>query len=184
MLNSTTEIRLATPADAPRLALLATQVWTHTYAKQGINDEIASYVLNNLTPGYFLQCMQQASQHLLVVEHQRHLLALALVDTDSTCPVSDPSHIELKTLYVQAHFFGRGLGAALLQQAEQLAAERHQPLWLSVNAENSKAMQFYQKHQYQQHGEIFFDLGQTRHKNWVMLQAQTSVPSPAIQFTS
>lgn len=174
MLNSTTQIRLATPADAPRLAVLAAQVWTHTYAKQGINDEIASYVLANLTPAYFLQCMQQASLQLLVAEQQQYLLALALVDTDSPCPTYDDSQVELKTLYVQAHFAGNGLGTALLQRAGQLAAAQGSRLWLSVNAENSKAMQFYLKHQYQQCGEIYFDLGQTRHKNWIMLQTQSA----------
>lgn len=174
MLNSTTQIRLATPADAPRLAVLAAQVWTHTYAKQGINDEIASYVLANLTPAYFLQCMQQASLQLLVAEQQQYLLALALVDTDSPCPTYDDSQVELKTLYVHAHFAGNGLGTALLQRAGQLAAAQGSRLWLSVNAENSKAMQFYQKYQYQQCGEIYFDLGQTRHKNWIMLQTQSA----------
>lgn len=180
MPDCTKEIRLAQPIDAPRLAVLATQVWTHTYAKQGINDEIALYVLNNLTPDYFLQCMQQASQQLWVAENKQHLLALALVDTESACPVSQHSHVELKTLYVQAHFSGQGLGTALLHQAERLAADRQQPLWLSVNAQNNKAMQFYHQHQYQQHGEIFFDLGQSRHKNWVMLQAQHSKSDTAL----
>ena len=69
-----------------------------------------------------------------------------------------------------ATFAGNGLGTALLQRAGQLAAAQGSRLWLSVNAENNKAMQFYQKHQYQQCGEIFFDLGETRHKNWIMLQ--------------
>ena len=52
-MNPNYNIRHAELADAPRLAVLAAQVWMHTYATQGVSAVIADYVLAELTPQAF-----------------------------------------------------------------------------------------------------------------------------------
>lgn len=48
------QIRSGRPGDARRLAVLATQVWLHTYATDGVTDEISAYVLSEFTVERFL----------------------------------------------------------------------------------------------------------------------------------
>ena len=48
------QIRSGRPGDARRLAVLATQVWLHTYATDGVTDEISQYVLSEFTVERFL----------------------------------------------------------------------------------------------------------------------------------
>jgi hypothetical protein len=43
------DIRSGRSEDANRLAVLAAQVWLHTYATGGITADIAEYVLHELT---------------------------------------------------------------------------------------------------------------------------------------
>jgi hypothetical protein len=48
------DIRSGRSEDANRLAVLAAQVWLHTYATGGITADIAEYVLHELTPEKYL----------------------------------------------------------------------------------------------------------------------------------
>ena len=78
--------------------------------------------------------------------------------------------VQLATLYVQEHFTGKGVGSALLAEAETLAAKHvATPLWLSVNAMNNRAIAFYTKHGYTKVGITQFRLGDNDHENLVLV---------------
>ena len=80
------------------------------------------------------------------------------------------STTQLPTLYVQEPFTHAGIGSALLAEAEALSAQRaHGPLWLAVNATNSRAIKFYAKHGYGNIGVTYFVLGDGKHENFVLL---------------
>jgi hypothetical protein len=54
------QIRAGRTGDVDRLAVLAAQVWLHTYATDGINDEIAQYVLSELRPEKYVLIGREA----------------------------------------------------------------------------------------------------------------------------
>ncbi len=164
-------IRPAAPEEASRLAVLATQVWLHTYATGGVSPEIAAYVLAELTPARYAESLQDPSVHVLVAAKDESLLGLAVLRHGEPCPTQSPrSTVELQTLYVQEHFIGKGLGASLLHSAETWARDRAQcPLWLTVNARNERAIDFYRRHGYARTGTAYFELGASRHENHVLV---------------
>lgn len=162
-------LRLACPDDASMLAVLATQVWLHTYATEGISTDIAGYVLSALTPDQYRASMQMPSVRLLVAERQGALIGFAQLHLAMPCPCSAAFTAELQTLYVQAPFIGHGVGKALLQAADALArAQGGTALWLTVNAGNRHAVDFYARQGYTQIGTTYFELGDTRHENHVL----------------
>lgn len=173
-------IRIADTRDAPRLAVLATQVWLHTYATEGISPGIADYVLAELTPTNFLSKLQSASTRVLVAAQGEHLRGFAIIQHGVPAPVAScHSSVELQTLYVQAQCVGQGLGAALLHASEAWAREQaNAPLWLSVYAHNPKAIGFYHRQRYTQIGTTHFALGSALHENYV-LQGSTR-PHPTL----
>jgi len=157
-------------ADADRLAVLAMQVWLHTYATAGISPEIAGYVQRELTPENYATLLQDPTRQVLVAEQEARLLGFAVVKLQAPCPTAHASATELQTLYVQAHFAGRGLGSLLLKQAEAAAAlQGHGRLWLKVNAMNHRAIAFYAHHGYTRVGTAYFELGAARHENHVLV---------------
>lgn len=164
-------IRAATLGDAPGLAVLAAQVWLHTYATDGVSPEIAAYVLAELIPAKFAESIEKPSTQVLLAEQAGNLVGLAVVERDIPCPAeAGDSMVELKTLYVQAHFLGQGVGAALLRTAEAWGREQgQQRLWLTVNAQNRRAIGFYQHQGYTQVGTTYFELGTARHENHVLV---------------
>ncbi|WP_326538105.1 GNAT family N-acetyltransferase [Pseudorhodoferax sp.] len=160
------QIRRASPDDAPRLAVLASQVWLHTYATEGIDDEIAAYVLAELTPAKYLVLLSAATTHCSMATQDGRLVGFSLLRLGAPCPVPADATAELQTLYVQAHSTGRGIGSQLLAAAQAVAQA---PLWLTVNARNARAIAFYARHGYARRGTTHFTLGQGRHENHVLV---------------
>lgn len=160
-------IRPGHPTDAPRLAVLAAQVWLHTYCTDGINDEVAQYVLAEFTPGKFAQALSEPGKHVIVAENGDSLVGFAVVKQGVACPTEGvASTVELQTLYVQAHFIGHGVGQALIAAAE---AQAQSALWLTVNARNDRAIGFYTRLGYAKVGTTYFVLGEGRYENHVMV---------------
>jgi ribosomal protein S18 acetylase RimI-like enzyme len=166
-------VRPGTPDDASRLAVLATQVWLHTYATDGINVDIADYVLGELTPEKYRRIVNDPTSQILVAECGTCLVGFAVVKFDTACPAGNFSSVELQTLYVQEHFIGRGAGKPLLVAAQAVAwARAHEVLWLTVNAQNARAIAFYSRQGYTKVGTTHFVLGEGRYENHVLIGSE------------
>ena len=172
-------IRTGQLADAERLAVLSTQVWLHTYCTDGINSDIAQYVLSELTTERWSLRLQDPQVRILVAERGDFLVGFAAVSFGAPCPSGASSSVELQTLYVQAHCMGQGIGKRLLESAESTALQQcASPLWLTVNAQNARAIAFYARQGYAKVGSTYFVLGQGRHENHVLLGSAASLPCP------
>ena len=102
------DIRSGRSEDANRLAVLATQVWLHTYATSGITADIAEYVLLELTPAKYRALLNDPTCQVFVAVSGESLVGLAVVKFGTPCPAGNASSAELQTLYVQEHFLGCG----------------------------------------------------------------------------
>lgn len=180
-------IRRARAADAIRLAALAHHVWLHNYARAGISNAIANYVLQELTPQHYLTLLNDASHCVLLAERDENVLAFGVLanggqENLAQVPYAQGYDGEIETLYVQEHFTGTGLGKALLlalqHEADQAKAGR-QPhktgqvhvaasLCLKANAQNTRALAFYQHQGFVPDGETDFVLDGVRHRNLVL----------------
>ncbi len=169
-MSHSSTVRDAVTTDASRLAVLATQVWLHTYATDGVSPDIAKYVLSQLTPEMFSSTLADPTVKVLVAEFGDNLVGFAVVKVGVPCESSDLSSTELQTLYVQEHFIGQGVGRSLLKACEAHArVTAGTPLWLTVNARNANAISFYGRQGYERVGTAYFVLGEGRHENHVML---------------
>jgi diamine N-acetyltransferase len=163
-------IREGVPSDAERLAVLAAQVWLHTYATDGIDAVIARYVLSELSVGKFMYLLTQGDVTILVAEIDDNIVGYAVVDVDAKCPSANCT-VELVSLYVQEHFAGKGIGSSLLMASRCVAHRRvgSSAIWLKVYARNFPAIAFYQKHGFVKTGTAYFELGGEKHENHVLV---------------
>ncbi len=67
-------VRDAVPGDAANLAALATQVFLHTYATQGISSAIAAHVQSEFTPRKFAAWLGSETTQVVVAENNAHLV--------------------------------------------------------------------------------------------------------------
>lgn len=167
-------MRLATRGDANNLSALATQVFLHTYATEGVSDDLSAYVLDEFAPSSFERTLAHPSSAILVEEVGGALIAFSELAFGAACP-SDPAFsTEVTRLYVQEHFWRKFVGTRLLEGCRRLAHDRvgDPALWLSVYAGNSAAIGFYARNGFKRAGELWFELDSVAHLNFVLVQGQ------------
>lgn len=163
-------VRPGRSQDAEILSALAIQVFLHTYATEGVSSLLATFVLSEFAPARFASLLSEPSSAVFVAENEMHLRGYAVVRASAACPIPSASGAELATLYVQEPFLGTGVGALLLKQVEAWALDRMcAPIWLKTNSRNSRAIAFYTKHGYNKIGITFFELGNEKYENMVLV---------------
>lgn len=159
--------RPATPHDALSIGVLGMQVFLDTYATEGIRDAIAQEALDAFLPDTISKIISQPDTLIVVAEVDRHLVGFAQVAlrTDHEL-IGDSSAAELKRLYVQERFTGRGVGYTLLQSAEEYARLGGASLlWATVWIGNERALGFYPRQDYECLGSTFFTFQNETHEN-------------------
>ena len=150
--------RPAAPGDALCLGVLSTQVFLDTYATQGIRPGLAREVLAQHSVASYEALLADPGTTLLVAECAGHLVGFSQVsDGVAHAMLPGVASAELKRLYVQAPFAGRGIGRDLLRHAEKAAAARGaETVWLTAWVGNLRALRFYPRHGYEDIGETVY----------------------------
>lgn len=177
-------IRQASPADAAQIAALGTAVFTHTFKASGCTDaQLQAYLDEAYTPAAVLATLTSPTQQTLVAVDPSAtaatapLLGFALLNTGSTEAVIDegnyPRPVELQRLYVSLEAHGRGIGKALMAEAERVARDewRKETMWLGVWENNAVAQGLYGKLGFERAGEHAFDVGGDTQTDWIMVKA-------------
>lgn len=163
-------LRPATLDDALCLSVLAMQVFLDTYATEGIRPAIAREVLASYSAEAFAAGIVAPRTRLTVAEREGHLVGFAQLTLGATETLAPAGvQAELLRLYVQEPFTARGVGTALLAQAEALAAAAGATvLWLTPWVHNHRARAFYRARGYADHGATLFRFEGEAHENRVV----------------
>ncbi len=158
------------------------QVFLDTYATQGIRPALAREVLSEYSQGRFQQALANEAVQLCVAEVAGHLVGFAHVVLGqghdlAPAAASGKTAAELLRLYVQEAFTGCQVGTQLLAQAEaQASAAGAGLLWLTPWVHNHRALAFYGRRGYRDHGQTFFVFEGESHENRVYAK---TLPPPA-----
>ena len=83
--------------------------------------------------------------------------------------IVSPVQMELQKIYVLAEYQGRGVGAALMNEINNLAhEERPDSVWLDTYISNEKAIHFYGKYGFKKIGRHYFTIGSQTFEYYVM----------------
>ncbi len=166
-------LRGAVAEDALCLSVLAMQVFLDTYATQGIRPAIAREVLAAYSEAAFAQALTDPQARLICAQRAGHLVGFAHVTLGATHELAPAgAQAELLRLYVQEPFTGQGVGTRLLAQAEQVARSGGATVfWLTPWVHNHRALLFYGRRGYQDHGLTHFISEGESHENRVFARA-------------
>lgn len=166
------QLRPAVDSDALCLSVLAIQVFLDTYATGGIRPAIAREVMATYSESAFDAAVADPRTRIVVAERDGHLVGFAqltLGARHALLPLGAAS--ELLRLYVQEPFTRQGLGTALLEEAERIArAAGSAKLWLTPWVHNRRAIAFYQRRGYADHGRTEFVFEGESHENRVYVR--------------
>jgi GNAT superfamily N-acetyltransferase len=162
--------------DAGLISALAARIWLETYAVDGVSHGFACYVNEALSVSKFEEIIASASHRALLCFCNEHLVAFAIVEFSRLIPDRQQLEVELDRLYVQKNFHRCGIGKALLGQSFNLALSNgFKALWLTVNAANDSAIQFYKSNGLQCIGDSYFELDGELHLNHVFILCREGV---------
>ena len=170
-MESLYQYRKAQLSDAKKLAILYKQVYIQTYGIAGVSDEFANFITQQFAVERIEKTIQQNPDCILVAEYQNNLVGVAEIEWAKKCPCGDIIAPELNKLYILEWFCGKGIGAKLMELAENTvkkAGENHMWLWVLVS--NQRAITFYENHQYQWIGNAPFQMEVNSYDNKVMLK--------------
>jgi len=173
-------MRLATPEDAPQLALAASAFFRDTFGDANTAEDMEAYLT-----GAFAEDRQRAelsapeARVWLAVDDRGQIAGYVHVRQKAPsangtfgitqCPV------EIVRLYADRGWHGRGLGAALMARAVATAqAWGGDVLWLGVWEKNARAIAFYEKQGFEAIGNQEFLLGKDRQRDLVMARRLTT----------
>ena len=163
-------LRDATTEDELCLSVLAMQVFLDTYATKGIRPEIAREVLSSYSRQAFAHALADRATRIVVAEHDGHMIGFSQVTLGQSHELAPPgAQSELLRLYVQEPFTRLKVGSSLLAAAEQVAgAAGASVLWLTPWIHNHRALAFYARRGYEDHGLTYFTFEGESHQNRVL----------------
>ncbi len=172
---------MASAADAETIAALAIQVFLDTYATEGVRPDLAAEAFEQYGVNAFRARFGEAQRSFVVAERGAALVGFAEVLLRST-PVPNSALIgaELMRLYVQPGAQKHGIGRALLERVEGLAAESGlSALWFTVWEHNTGALAFYAKQGYVVVGATNYAFRGQRYANCVLAKQLAASASGA-----
>jgi ribosomal protein S18 acetylase RimI-like enzyme len=161
-------VRPAGPGDARLLSVLGTAVWVDTYVPGGLPLPFADHLGAEYGPERYAAHLANPRQRLWIAETAGLAAGFLRLDLDAACPAEPSLTAEIATLYILRGAQGRGLGSALVAAAEKEAAARGETMWLTVNAENPRAIAFYARRGWREIGRHDFAVDGGRFLNLVL----------------
>jgi len=166
-------IRIAVPADAPRLALLQEQTFRATFGAGNTAQDMALHCTTHYSAA--LQAQEILDPHLvtLVCDESGVLSGFAQMKRGPApdCMTADQP-VEIQRLYVDQAWHGKGLAQQLMEQCLQHARRlgaRH--IWLGVWENNPRAIRYYQKSGFTEVGAHIFMVGSDAQRDVIMQRA-------------
>ncbi len=154
-------IRRATLADALDVATLGARTFHETFAADNRPEDMAAYLAASFGVPQQTAELLSADYVTLLAYAGVPLVAFAQVrrKTPPAC-VEGPAPVELHRFYVDRHWHGRGVAAALMvASVEAIGTLGGRTAWLSVWEHNPRARAFYAKCGFRQTGTAEFWVG-------------------------
>jgi ribosomal protein S18 acetylase RimI-like enzyme len=161
--------RVAKKIDASSLAAISIEVWLGTYLRKGVSAFFADYALSEFTASRFEAILEKKDEHIIVSENEAGIDGFIRITSGKIAPVQGSSTTEITTLYVQPRHHGKGIGQGLLHEgARKCATDGVPSLWLSVNSENTSAIDFYLARGFQNVGQSYFRIREEAYLNEIL----------------
>ncbi|WP_405492838.1 GNAT family N-acetyltransferase [Nocardia sp. NBC_00511] len=168
-------VERATAADAVELAEVAATTFPLACPPGSTPEDMAAFIAEVLSADRFRAYLADSDRIVLKAVADGHITGYALLnamepaDPDVAAVITLRPVTELSKMYVLPGQHGRGVSAALMRTAIDLAREHgSKAVWLGVNQENVRAQRFYSKHGFGVAGTKTFTVGTQLHHDYVM----------------
>lgn len=162
-------IRPARPQDAAALAELAAETFRAAYSA-GQQAATERYIAEHYGPAQQAAELADARLIYLVAEADDEMIGFVMLVPGHDHPaVQAWRPVRLSRIYIAPARLGAGIGGQLMERCiAEAGAGGHDVMWLSVWAENGRAVAFYERWGFVKVGEMTFDYAGDPQRDFVM----------------
>lgn len=162
-------IRQAVAADANLVSVLGAVTFYQAYFEQDTSANLANYCAESFALNKIREELENPNSTFFILYLNEKAVGYAkLRNAEKPAGVAQNS-IELQRIYLLERFWGKSVGALLLNHCLKSAQQKgFQALWLGVWEENKRAQNFYEKFGFRQVGNLTFPYGDTVGINLVL----------------
>lgn len=166
-------IRHASVEDAALLAELGARTFGEAFGSLIPEADLAAYLTEAFTVERLSSELTDAHSTFLIASIQGEPVGYAKLHTGQVPElISDRPAIELVRLYALKRWWGRGVGASLMEKCLELAHQGgYETIWLSSWKSNDRANTFYRKWQFREVGEKAFVVGTDVQEDFIMARS-------------
>ncbi|NUO50759.1 MAG: GNAT family N-acetyltransferase [Polyangiaceae bacterium] len=165
-------VRPARSEDAEAISALAAATFRDAFGSQNTEADMSKYIADAFQPEKQKAEILDTQSVVLVAQggDGDQLVGYAhLVAGGASSGITGEPPIELKRLYVDRAWHGRGVAQSLMDSTIEAARLRGaQTIWLGVWEHNPRAVAFYAKYGFQRVGEHTFLLGSDQQTDWLL----------------
>jgi len=165
-------LRPAIVSDVEAISSLIGRVWSKNFAYSVTPDDLVDFLQTKLHPESIAKEIADTEnvRFITALNDLKEVIGVVQLVRRTTKPfLTSPRPVEIKRLYVDDTYHGKGLAKGLVGAAEDWASEEgYGGVWLGVWEGNERAIAFYKKMGLETKGELFFYVGQSERRDWVM----------------
>jgi ribosomal protein S18 acetylase RimI-like enzyme len=140
--------------------------WIHMHSE----EDMQLYLAEAFVPEKIKADLENPANTFILAYTNNELIGYAKLRTDRTNPqLNNEPAIEMERIYVKHQCHGKKAGKALMDKSIAIARqEKYKWMWLGVNQENFKAIDFYKKYGFEIVGTKTFKLGNVIDEDYLM----------------
>jgi ribosomal protein S18 acetylase RimI-like enzyme len=166
------DIRVGVPADAAVLAEFAVRTFREAFGAENNPDDLARHLAESYGTAQQLAELSDPRIVTLLFEVDEQLTGYAQLRWGRVpACVDGPDPVEVRRLYVERAWHGRGAGQALMERVNAEVYDRGgRTIWLGVWERNDRAIAFYKKAGFADVGSHVFMVGTDAQTDRVMVR--------------
>jgi diamine N-acetyltransferase len=172
-MNADILVVAATPGDYLEVAEIGKFTFYETWRMVNTEEDMQLYMSQAFHPGKIKKDLENSSNIFFLCYYKEELIGYTKLRTDRTQDeFNNEPAIEMERIYVKHQYHGLKAGKAMMDKSIELVRQKNYKwLWLGVNQENFKAIDFYKKYGFTIFGTKSFQLGNAQDEDYLMKMA-------------
>ena len=167
----TVSVKIALPDEVNLIAEIGRNTFYETWREVNTEEDMQLYLKKSFNEKTIGDELSDTVNNLFFLARKgEQIIGYAKVRRDRTYEEFNGVRVlEIERIYVKREMQNKKVGKMLMYHCIEVAkAEHHQWLWLAVNTENLKAINFYKKYGFEVFGTKFFKLGNAEDQDFLM----------------
>jgi diamine N-acetyltransferase len=184
--------RLGECSDALNLSKFAARTFEVTFGHLYPPEDTAEFLRTDYAEEIIMSWIQDEKKGVWITTSPKNDSATDIVEEviigyavcgPSSLPRTNSSSGEVKKLYVDKEYFGKGVANALFETGVHWLRSAYSgyPIYISVYSENFRAIKFYNRYGFEFHDEYLYEVGANRDREFILRETDSLSGLPLIK---